>query len=61
MSYFEFNVPDTWNGFRDIDDKINLDDVRQKLEELEEEENNLANNANPSNQPNILPNRNIES
>ena len=61
MSYFEFNVPDTWNGFRDIDEKINLDDVRQKLEELEEEENNLANNANPSNQPNILPNRNIES
>jgi len=28
-------VPDTWNGFRDIDEKINLDDANRLLEEGE--------------------------
>ena len=33
MTYHQFNKPDTWNGFRDIDEKINFEELRRKLEE----------------------------
>jgi len=26
-------VPDTWNGFRDIDEKINFEELNRQLEE----------------------------
>jgi hypothetical protein len=35
MSYTHFQVPDTWNSYRDIDEKINMDDVNRLLEEGE--------------------------
>jgi hypothetical protein len=35
MSYFHFMVPDTWNGFRDIDEKINFEELNRQLEEGE--------------------------
>lgn len=36
MSYFQFVVPDTWNGFRDIDEKLNFEELNKFLEEEEE-------------------------
>ena len=35
MSYFHFIAPDTWNGFRDIDEKINFEELNRQLEENE--------------------------
>jgi hypothetical protein len=35
MSYYHFMVPDTWNGFRDIDEKINFEELNRQLEEGE--------------------------
>jgi hypothetical protein len=35
MSYSHFQVPDTWNGYRDIDEKINPEDANRLLEEGE--------------------------
>lgn len=35
MSYFHFMVPDTWNGYRDIDEKINFEELNRQLEEGE--------------------------
>jgi len=29
MSYYHFVVPDTWNGFRDIDEKVNFDELNR--------------------------------
>lgn len=29
MSYYHFMVPDTWNGFRDIDEKINFEELNR--------------------------------
>lgn len=45
MSYFQFMVPDTWNGYRDIDEKINFDELNKYLEEGEEEDANNLNGA----------------
>jgi hypothetical protein len=36
MSYFQFIVPDTWNGYRDIDEKLNFEELNKFLEEEEE-------------------------
>lgn len=35
MSYYHFMVPDTWNGYRDIDEKINFEELNRQLEEGE--------------------------
>jgi hypothetical protein len=29
MSYYQFMVPDTWNGYRDVDEKINFDELNK--------------------------------
>jgi hypothetical protein len=31
-------VPDTWNGYRDIDEKLNFEELNKYLEEEEEGE-----------------------
>ena len=40
MSYFQFMVPDTWNGYRDIDEKLNFEELNRFQDEHEEEEGN---------------------
>ena len=48
-------VPDTWNGYRDIDEKLNFEELNKFLEE--EEEGDGA----PHNEAGNEPPRNIES
>lgn len=55
MSYFQFVVPDTWNGYRDIDEKLNYEELNRYLEEDEE------GGENNQNSQNNIPPRNIES
>ncbi len=33
MVLYQFNRPDTWDGYRDIDEKINYEELLQKIEE----------------------------
>jgi len=49
-------VPDTWNGHRDIDERLNFEEINKYLEEEEEGAagNNEGNNLH-------VPPRNIES
>ena len=35
MAYFRFQTHEEWNGFRDIDKKINIEELNQKFEEKE--------------------------
>ena len=38
MSYFHFMVPDTWNQYRDIDDKLNFEELNKQFEDEQEVE-----------------------
>lgn len=54
MSYFQFMVPDTWNGHRDVDEKLNYEELNKYLEdeedgEAEGEDNNHNDNSPPRN------------
>jgi hypothetical protein len=33
MLLYQFNKPDTWDGFRDIDEKIPYEELRLKIQE----------------------------
>jgi hypothetical protein len=35
MSYYHFMKPDSWNGFRDIDEKIDFEELNRQLEDGE--------------------------
>jgi hypothetical protein len=52
MSYFHFTQPETWNGFRDIDEKINFEELNRLFEEAAgaAEANQDDPNATPANQ-----------
>ena len=45
MSYFQFVVPDTWNGYRDIDEKLNFEELNRQFEEEQQEEEGNANGS----------------
>lgn len=49
-------VPDTWNGHRDIDEKLNFEEINKYLEEENENEEGHAEGNN-----NNIPPRNLES
>lgn len=59
MSYFSFMVPDTWNGFRDIDEKLNFEELNKYLLEENQEEEEEAREEPLVN--NLVDGRNIES
>jgi hypothetical protein len=31
MAYFRFQMPESWIGYRNIDEEINLDEIRQTM------------------------------
>jgi len=31
MSYFNFNMPESWGGFRNIDEDINQEDIQRNI------------------------------
>ena len=35
MSIFQFIKPDTWNGYRNIDEKIDMEALNKRMEEVE--------------------------
>lgn len=37
MQYYRFESPSNWNGYRDIDQEIDLDKINQEFELLENE------------------------
>lgn len=52
-------VPDTWNGFRDIDEKLNFEELNKYLLEENQEEEEEAREEPLVN--NLVDGRNIES
>ena len=38
MSYFQFTMPEQWNGYRDIDEVLDLDEINKNMEMDEESE-----------------------
>jgi len=31
MTYYQFQMPESWTGYRDIDMEINLDDINRNM------------------------------
>jgi hypothetical protein len=31
MSFFRFQMPETWTGFRNIDEEIDLDEINRRI------------------------------
>ena len=56
-------VPDTWNGYRDIDEKLNFEELNKFIEEEEEAAAGLAGEGNGVQNSNEVNNgqRNLES
>lgn len=47
MSYYQFNMPESWTGYRDIDAELNIEEIKRQLgmDEKEEEQNEAQSTA----------------